>query len=54
MVLRADNGAAQSGAKGDGRHYCSRQPEDNTNFRLGFASDVGTRDQTEMISDDYQ
>ena len=27
---------------------------DNTNFRLGFASHVATRDQGEMISDDYR
>jgi len=38
--------------KGDGGHYCSRQPEDNTNFRLVFGSDVGTRDRREMTSDD--
>ena len=32
----------------------TRQPEDNTNFRLGFASGVGNRVQRAMISDEHQ
>ena len=51
-LLRADQGAEPKRGRGDGDRYARAKRQ--TNFRLGLGRGVATRDQREIIADDYQ